>query len=54
MGGFINDLKSTWSELRQEKIQNAIDIEPKTMESVLAAKDGLRTYISSGSATKGN
>ena len=29
MGGFMNDIHSSFENLSQEKIQNAIDIQPK-------------------------
>ena len=32
-GGFINDMKTTWDNLSQAAIQNAIDIQPKTIRS---------------------
>ena len=32
IGCFSNDIKSTWENLSQEKIQNAIDLQPKIME----------------------
>ena len=51
MGGFINDLKSTWSELSQEKIQNAIDLQPKIMAAIVAANGRQTKYMSSGCAS---
>ena len=40
IGGFINDIKSTWENLSQEKIQNSIDLQPKIMEAIIAADGG--------------
>ena len=48
--GFINDIKSTWENLSQEKIQNAIDLQPKIMEAIIAADSGHTNYMSNGSA----
>ena len=50
IGGFINDIKSTWENLSQEKIQNAIDLQPKIMEAIIAADGGHTNYMSNGSA----
>ena len=41
-GGFINDIKSFFENLSQEKIQAAIDLQPKIMEATIAA-DGSHT-----------
>ena len=49
--GFINDIKSTWENLSQEKIQNAIDLQPKIMEAIIAAGGGHTNYMSNGSAS---
>ena len=53
MGGFMNDIHSSFENLRQEKIQNAIDIQPKIMEAIIAAQGGHTTYMSNGSGTDG-
>ena len=49
----MNDIQSSFENLSQEKIQNAIDIHPKVMEAIIAADGGHTTYMSSGSAKKG-
>ena len=54
MGGFYNDINSSFENLSQEKIRNAIDIQPKVMEAIIAANGGHTTYMSSGSALKGD
>ena len=41
-GGFINNIKSSFENLSQEKIQAAIDLQPKIMEATIAA-DGSHT-----------
>ena len=53
MGGFMNDIQASFANLSQEKIQNAIDIQPKVMEAIIAADGGHTIYMSSGSAKKG-
>ena len=53
MGGFMNDIQASFENLSQEKIQNAIDIQPKVMEAIIAADGGHTIYMSSGSAKKG-
>ena len=54
MSGFYNDINSSSANLSQEKIRNAIDIQPKVMEVIIAANGGHTTYMSSGSASKGD
>ena len=54
MGGFMNDIQSSFENLSQEKIQNAIDIQPKVMEAIIVADGGHTTYMSNGSAKKGD
>ena len=49
--GFINDINCTWEELSQEKIQNAIDLQPKIMQAIITADGGHTNYMSSGSAS---
>ena len=53
MGGFMNDIQASFENLSQEKIQNAIDIQPKVMEVIIIADGGHTTYMNSGSAKKG-
>ena len=54
MGGFNNDIQATFEDLSQEKIQNAIDIQPKVMEAIIAADGGHTNYMSNGFAKKGD
>ena len=51
IGGFINDINFTWEQLIQEKIQNAIDLQPKIMEAIIAADGGHTNYMSSESVS---
>ena len=39
MGGFINDIHSSFETLESRKIQNAIDIQQKIMEQLLLHRD---------------
>ena len=50
-GGFINDINSSFENLSQEKIQRAIDLQPKIMAAIIAANGGHTNYMSSGSAS---
>ena len=50
-----NHLAKQWAaSLSQEKIQNAIDIQPKVMEAIIVADGGHTTYMSNGSSNKGD
>ena len=53
-GGFINDIRSSFKDLSglsEEKIQNAIDLQPKIMEAIIAANGVHTNYTSSGSVS---
>ena len=50
-GGFINDIKSSFKDLSQEKVQNAIDLQPKIMEAIITANGGHTNYMSSVSVS---
>ena len=50
-GGFINDINSSFENLSQEKIQRAIDLQPKIMAAIIAANGDHTNYMSSGSAS---
>ena len=47
--GFINNIKSSFENLSQENIRNAIDLQPKIIEAIVAANGGHTNYMSSGS-----
>ena len=49
--GFINDIKSSFENLSQKKIQNAIDLQPKIMETIIAANGGQINHMSCGSVS---
>ncbi len=40
----------TWENLSQDAIRNAIDLQPKIMEAIIAAEGGRTSYMSSGVA----
>ena len=50
-GGFINDIKSSFENLSQDKIRNAIDVQPKVMRAIIEANGGHTKYMSSGTAS---
>ena len=50
-GGFINDIKSSFENLSQEKIRNAIDLQPKIMEAIVASNGARTNYMSCGSVS---
>ena len=50
-GGFINDIKKSLKNLKQEKIQSAIDLQPKIMEAIIAANGGYTNYLCNGSVS---
>ena len=45
MGGFMNHIQASFENLSQEKIQNAIDIQPKVMEAIIVSDGCHTTYI---------
>ena len=50
----MNDIQSSFENLSQEKIQSAIDIQPKVMEAIIAADGSHTTYMKNGSTKKEN
>ena len=50
-GGFINDINSSFENLSQEKIQNAIDLQPKIMQAIIKANGGHTNYMSFASVS---
>ena len=50
-GGFINDVNSSFENLSQDKIRNAIDLQPKVMQAIVEANGGHTKYMSSGAAS---
>ena len=53
-GEFYSDINSSFENLSQEKIRNAINIQPKIMELIIVIKSGHTTYMRSGSDSKGD
>ena len=49
-GGFINDVKSSFENLSQDKIRNAIDVQPKVIRAIIEANGGHTKYMNSGAA----
>ena len=48
-GGFINDINSSFENLSQEKIQNAIDLQPKIMQAItVESKKSLKKIANFG------
>ncbi len=43
-------MEKTWENLSQDAIRNAIDLQPKIMEAIIAAEGGRTSYMSSGVA----
>ena len=50
-GGFINDVKSSFENLSQDQIRNAIDVQPKVMRAIIKTNGGHTKYMSSGAAS---
>ena len=50
-GGFINDINSSFDNLSQDKIRNAIDVQPKVMRAITEANGGHTKYMSSGAVS---
>ena len=44
-GGFINDIKSSFENLSQEKIRNAIDLQSKIMEAIIGINGSHTNYV---------
>ena len=52
MDGFMNDTRSSFENICKEKIQHAIDIQQKVMETMIDADGGHTTYMTIGSGKK--
>ena len=48
----MNDIQFSFENIRHEKIQHAIDMQQKVMETIIDADGGHTTYMTSGSAKK--
>ena len=51
-GGFVNDVLSSWEEMKIEHIQNAIDIQKEVMLEIIEKQGGPTTFLSSNTASK--
>ena len=49
-GGFINDVHSSWDEMKIDHIRNAIDAQRDVMLPIIEKKRGPTTFLSSNSA----
>ena len=49
-GGFINDVHSSWSEMKIDHIRNAIDAQRKVMLQITEKKGGPTTFLASNAA----
>ena len=51
-GGFVNDVVSSWAEMKIEHIQNAIDAQKEVMLEVIEKQGGPTSFLSSNVASK--
>ena len=51
-GGFVNDVVSSWEEMKIEHIRNAIDIQKEVMLEIIEKQGGPTTFLSSNNASK--
>ena len=51
-GGFVNDVLSSWEEMKIEHIQNAIDIQKGVVLEIIEKQGGSTTFLSSNTANK--
>ena len=49
-GGFINDVHSSWDEMKIDHIRNAIDAQRKVMLQIIEKKGGPTTFLASNAA----
>ena len=49
-GGFINDVHSSWSEMKIDHIRNAIDAQRNVMLQIIEKKGGPTTFLASNAA----
>ena len=46
-GGFLNDLHSSWDEMKVEHIRNAIDIQNHIMLEIIEKQKGATSFLAS-------
>ena len=51
-GGFVNDVLSSWEEMKIEHIRNAIDTQKEVMLEIIEKQGGSTTFLSSNAASK--
>ena len=51
-GGFVNDVLSSWEEMKIEHIRNAIDTQKEVMLEIIEKQGGPTTVLSSNTASK--
>ena len=49
-GGFINDVHTSWNEMKIEHIRNAIDVQRKVMLEIIEKQGGPTTFLASNAA----
>ena len=49
-GGFINDVYSSWDEMKIQHIRNAIDAQRKVMLQIIEKNGGPTTFLASNAA----
>ena len=51
-GGFVNDVLSSWEEMKIEHIRNAIDAQRGVMLEIIEKQGGPTTFLSSNTSCK--
>ena len=51
-GGFVNDVLSSWAEMKIEHIRNAIDAQKEVMLEIIEKQGGPTSFLSSNVASK--
>ena len=51
-GGFVNDVLSSWEDMKIEHIRNAIDTQKQVMLEILEKQGGPTSFLSSNTANK--
>ena len=51
-GGFVNDVLSSWEEMKIEHIRNAIDTQKEVMLEIIEKQGGPTSFLSSNTASK--
>ena len=51
-GGFVNDVLSSWAEMKIEHIRNSIDAQKEVMLEIIEKQGGPTSFLSSNVASK--